>query len=453
MYWNCRCEIRHTPQKPCKFPSIKVVMSRIKRLAKESIWIIVGQLSVAVASLILVRVLTEYLAPAQFGQLALGLTVAGLLNQVVMGGIISGIGRFYSVAIEKQDLDGYLRATLHLQGYATGMMVVIVLILMASMSWLGYSQWISLAAAAMVFSVINGYNSSISAIQTAARERAIVSLHGGLDAWLKILLAVGIVFWLGASSTAVVIGYACSSLFVTLSQLIFLRRTIPQLHTPIQDSQKWMQQIWVYSLPFTSWGIFTWMQQVSDRWALDAFSTTSDVGKYAVLFQLGYTPMVLTTGFCTAFIAPILYQRSGDAKDHERNTNVHRITWRITILSLIVTFFAFIITFALHGWLFDILVASDFRGSSYLLPWVVLAGGFFSSGQILSLKLMSEMRPQALVKPKIFTSLIGVLLNVIGAVIAGIQGVVWAVVAFSVIYFVWMTLLALRVLPVRPVAL
>lgn len=427
-------------------------MLRVKRLAKESIWIIVGQLAVAVASLLLVRLLTEYLAPAQFGELALGLTVAGLVNQVVMGGITSGIGRFYSIANEKQDLDGYLHATLYLQAYATAAVVVIGLILMAIMCWLGYSQWISLAAAALVFSVIGGYNSSISAIQTAARKRAIVALHGGLDAWLKILLAVGIVFWLGASSTAVVIGYICSSLLITVSQLIFLHRTIQLRHTPIQNSQKWMQQIWAYSLPFTTWGIFTWMQQISDRWALDAFSTTGDVGKYAVLFQLGYTPMALITGLCVVFIAPILYQRSGDANDHERNENVHRITWRITHLSLIVTLLAFVITLALHGWLFGILVASNYRGSSYLLPWVVLAGGFFSSGQILSLKLMSEMKPQALLKPKIFTALISILLNIISAALAGIEGVVYSVLAFSVIYFVWISLLGRRVLPVNPVA-
>jgi O-antigen/teichoic acid export membrane protein len=38
-------------------------------------------------ALVLVRVLTEYLTPAQYGQLALGLTVAGLVNQVVMAGM------------------------------------------------------------------------------------------------------------------------------------------------------------------------------------------------------------------------------------------------------------------------------------------------------------------------------------------------------------------------------
>lgn len=419
-------------------------MTRFKRLAKEGSWIVIGQIAVVAGALVLVRVLTEYLAPAQYGQLALGLTVAGLVNQVLMGGIGAGIGRFYSIAAEKQDLGGYLHATRYLLAYATVAVVAIGLILMASLYWLGYSQWIGLAAAALVFSVLSGYNSTLNGIQNAARQRAIVAFHGGLDAWLKILLAVGVVLWLGTSSAAVVIGYACSSLLITVSQLFFLRRTIPQQQTPIHNRQQWAPQIWAYSLPFTTWGAFTWMQQVSDRWALQAFATTSDVGQYAVLFQLGYTPIALITGMAMSFFGPILYQRSGDATDHARNTNVHQIGWRMTHLSLIAALLGFAITFALHERLFGLLVASEYRGSSHLLPWVVLAGGIFAAGQMLALKLMSEMKPSAMTTAKIVTAMIGILLNVIGASLAGMHGVVGAMVAFSGIYFVWMAVLARR---------
>lgn len=421
-----------------------IASPRFHRLVKEGGWIVAGQVASVLAALVLVRVLTEHLEPVQFGQLALGLTVAGLVNQVVMGGVGAGIGRFYSIAAEKQDLGGYLHAIRYFLAYATAAVVAIGLTLMASLYWLDYSQWIGLAAAALVFSVLSGYNSTLSGIQNAARQRAIVAFHGGLDAWLKILLAVGVVLWLGASGTAVVIGYACSSLLITVSQLIFLRRTIPQQHTPIQNRQPWMPQIWAYSLPFATWGAFTWMQQVSDRWALQAFASTSDVGQYAVLFQLGFTPIALITGMAISFWGPILYQRSGAATDHARNANVHRLGWRMTHLSLMVTLLGFVITFALHEWLFNLLVASEYRGSSHLLPWIVLAGGIFAAAQMLALKLMSEMKSSAMTTAKIVTALIGVLLNVIGATLAGMQGVIGALVAFCCIYFVWMAVLASR---------
>ncbi len=420
------------------------MVSRFKRLAKEGIWIVLGQIITFAGALLLVRVLTAYLSPAQYGQLALSLTAASLVNQVLLGGITAGIGRYYSIASEKQELRGYLCASRCLLIYGTAAVVVLGLILLASLYLLGYSQWMGLLVAVLVFSVLTGYNVSLNAIQNAARQRAIVAFHGGLDAWLKIGLAVGFMLLLGISTTAVVIGYACSSFITTVSQLFFLRGTMPRLHTNLPNLQQWVPQIWTFSLPFTTWGAFTWLQQVSDRWALQAFSTSRDVGEYAVLFQLGYTPIALITALATSFLAPILYQRSGDATDYSRNNRVHQIAWTITYLSIFVTLLGFVITFSLHEWLFDLLVANEYRDSSRLLPWVVLAGGLFATAQMLALKLMSEMKLSAMTIVKIVTALIGILLNIVGAALAGMQGVVWALVAFSVIYFSSMVVLALK---------
>ncbi|MEK7323064.1 MAG: oligosaccharide flippase family protein, partial [Pseudomonadota bacterium] len=172
--------------------------NRLRRLAKEGGWIVIGQIATVLGALVLVRVLTEYLEPTQYGQLALGLTIAGLVNQVVMGGVTAGIGRFYSIAAEKNDLPGYLHASCRLMGYATVVTAAIAVVIMAGLLWLGYSQWMGLAAVALVLSILSGYNASLSGIQNAARQRAIVAFHSGLDAWLKILLAVGVMLWLGS---------------------------------------------------------------------------------------------------------------------------------------------------------------------------------------------------------------------------------------------------------------
>lgn len=422
----------------------KLDLPRYHRLAKESSWIVAGQIASVLGALALVRLLTEHLDPAQYGQLALGLTVATLVNQVVLGGISGGICRFYSIAVEKQNLHGYLRDSRRLLGYATLAVVAIGLVLMVGMFCLGYSHWMGLAAAALVFSVLSGFNGTLSGIQNAARQRAVVAFHGGLDAWLKILLAMGVMLWLGNSSIAVVIGYSCSSLLVSVSQLFFLRCTIPQEGMGAGGHTQFIQQMWAYSWPFSVWGIFTWAQLVSDRWALVAFASTDEVGLYAVLFQLGYAPIALVTGMAVTFLGPILYQRSGDTTDHARNANVHRLSWRMTFISLMVTFLGIIIAFTMHEWIFRLLVAVEYRKISYLLPWLVMAGGIFAAGQMLGLKLMSEMKTAKMVSAKIVTALLGVLFNIYGALVAGLPGVVGAVVAFSLIYLAWMIVLASR---------
>lgn len=417
-------------------------MPRFKRLAKEAIWILLGQAISVSGALALVRILTEYLTPNEYGELALGLTVASFVNQVFIGGISNGIGRYYSIAAEKQALSSYLSASCSLLGYATAAIVLLSAILMEGLYWFGYSKWIGLVAAVLTFSVLTGYSTILNSIQNSARQRLTVALHGSLDSWLKILLAIAAMFWLGNSSTSVVIGYAFSSLLIMASQIYFLYRIIPPSLKATTNYQQWTQQIWAFSVPFVTFGSFTWMHQVSDRWALQSFATTTEVGQYSVLFQLGYTPIALITGLIVSFLGPILYQRSGDATDHKRNRSVHKISLRITQCSLFLTLLCFLITCAFHKLLFNLFVADQYRQSSPLLPWLVLAGGLFATGQMLALKLMSEMKLSGLTIAKVITSLIGTILNIFGAAFAGMQGVIAGLLIFSLIYMCWMMILA-----------
>ena len=231
---------------------------------------------------------------------------------------------------------------------------------------------------------------------------------------------------------------------VAASQWYFLRRAIPYSGGISVDSSSWLKQIWRFSLPFMTWGVFTWLQTSSDRWFLGAFAGAENVGLYAVLFQLGYTPVAMVTGMMVDFFSPVLYLRSGDASDLERNRNVHRLVWLITSSCLVLTVLFVLIAFGLHEFIFRHLVAVNYRHASNLLPFLVLAGGLFATGQVLSLKLLSELRSHSLIRVKIITASLGVVLNYVGASLAGLGGIVAAIVAFGAIYLVWMIILTIK---------
>lgn len=418
--------------------------ARIHRLFREGGWIVAGQAASVLGALVLVRVLTAYLDPAEYGQLALGLTLATLVNQVVMGGLIAGIGRFYSIATEKGDLWGYLRAARRMLLVATVVVVGLGTILIGALAVADMHHWLWLVAAILVLSIVSSYNSALNGIQNAARQRAIVALHGGMDAWLKIGLVVGVMLWLGTHSAAVAVGYALSAFIVTLSQFVFLKRLIAKQGASNAHAvnENWAGQMWLFSWPFSVWGVFTWGQQASERWALERFASTSDVGQYTVVFQLGYMPITILLGLVMTLVGPVLYQRSGDTSDLIRNASVQNIAWKVTKFSIALTILGFLAASLWHKWLFHWLVAEPFRESSFLLPWVMLAGGIFSSGQILALKMMSELRSKSLLIAKVATAVLGILANIIGACLYGMEGVIGAGLFFSVIYFCWMVFLA-----------
>ena len=183
---------------------------------------------------------------------------------------------------------------------------------------------------------------------------------------------------------------------------------------------------------------FYWAQAVSDRWALELFSTAKKVGLYAVLFQLGYYPISLAVALATNFLGPIFFQRAGTGNDEKRNADTARLGWRLTWYALGLTSLAFVVALLLHRQIFMIFVGREYASASGMLPWIVLAGGIFAAGQCLTLNLLSTMKTRSMLNPKVFTALIGLALNFIGAYWFGLDGVVLANVAFSVVYFLWM---------------
>jgi O-antigen/teichoic acid export membrane protein len=410
------------------------------------LWLVTGALISVVGSLALVRVLTQYLSPSQYGELALALTVANLINQVVMCGLISGIGRFYSIAKDSDDLQAYLAQSYSLLRVAGIVTLLIGAILLTGVVMTSHTEWAILVVSTIAFSVVSNYNGVYSDIQNAARNRPIVVLNSSLDTILKIAFVFLAAVMLGASSTIIILAYALSSIVVFLSNKALLKYAIsPQRlnkHTNVGSSRNWQGQIWTYAWPFSAWGIFTWAQQASDRWALQVFATTEEVGVFAVLFQLGYVPIIMLSGLLASFLTPIFFSRAGDASDETRNVSVQRINLLVTYTLLALTVLAFFITWAMHTLIFMVFVSPEFRGHSYLLPWFVLAGGLFSTGQMLVLKVLSEVRPRILLTVKIGTALLGLVLNVLGAWLAGIHGVVAALVTFSVVYvlgMLWLT--------------
>jgi len=408
-------------------------------------WILFGSVVSVVGSLVLVRVLTEYLPPSEYGRLTLTLTLGVLVCQVAFTGSMPGIMRFYALAAEKIQLSAYFRASWQMFLYGTGIALVLGGVLLVGLLAWGRGEMAGVTLVAVMFSILAGLNATLSSIQNAARQRQLVAFHGGLDAWLKIALAVLLMRWLDATALHVVVGYTLSMLLVLASQAFFIRRLIPEQSPDLAHCAHWRQQIWKYSRPFVVFNMFTWAQASSDRWALEMLVGTSEVGFYATLLQLGWAPISMLTGLATTLLGPILFARSGDAQDSARNQGVHRLSWQLTTMALALTGLGFIITWWLHSLLFNVLVAAEYREVSYLLPWMVLAGGLFSASQVLGLKMQSELKTHAMTWPKVVASLLGVSFSFGGSYLYGLPGVVGGMVCFSLVNFIWFARLAKRV--------
>ena len=413
------------------------------QLSREGLWVLSGQGMAVLGSLVGIRFLTELLGPENYGELALGLTIATLMNQALLGPLSQGATRFYAPAAEANEIKGYLKAIRHLTFLETGAIGLLLLFAVIGIVLAQRPEDILAIVALFLFSLFNGYTTILSGIQNAARQRIVVAAHQAFASWGRFSIAVVFLLAFRATSTEAMFGYAVASILTASSQIFFFRKIIIRKIRETDTEINWRSNIWSYAWPFSLWGIFTWAQMASDRWSLEFLSTTADVGLYAVLFQLGYYPITMLTDMIVQLLGPVLYQYAGDATDDERIKRTSHITWKLTIWSLVATIAVFVIFMFTHEIVFQIFVAREYFSVSYLLPWVVLGGGIFAAGQTVALNMMSQMRTRALIRVKISTALIGIGLNFLGAWQLGLPGIIIAGIVTSLFYFLYVTIVAL----------
>lgn len=424
---------------------------RLRRIFKEGSLIIIGQIATVAGSFVLIRVLTEYMQPDEYGKLALGLTIATLVNQVATGGVTSGIGRFYSIASKKGDLRGYLRASIWLMGFATLGIIFIANALILGLLAIGQLHWVGLSIAVLVFAILCGFNSAFNSIQNAARQRAIVALHSGLNAWLKIGIAVCMILWSGANSTAVVIGYGLSVFIVTLSQLIFLKRLLRYSKRVFcsESINDWVGQIWSFSWPMMAGGVFNWGYYASQRWALELFASTAEVGKFYALTQIAYTPISIAGSLLMSFLVPILYARAADPKNYESINNVRSVVFKITGLSVGGTLLLAGIAYFFHVKIFGLLVAKQYQTMSIFMPIVIIASGLLQSSISLGSILTTSNQTRAVLPLAVYGNMLIIITNLILTKYFGIMGLLISMVLSSMLHFSWMIYIIHHVTMVR----
>lgn len=413
-------------------------------LGREFLWVVVGQGTAAVGALLGVRLLTQLLPPGAYGELALGLTGATLAQQALFSPLSASVLRYFAVAREAGALGPYLSSVWTLARAAVLLLLVAGTLVVGLVVLLGAHGWLGLVAGAVAFAVVVGLYSLLDGLQNAARQRAVVAWHDGATPWVRFLLAAALVTAVGATGGVALTGFVAATAALLASQWWFYRRRVCRLAKAGagEERARWRGALLAYGWPFATWGLFSWAQVASDRWALQAFASTEAVGLYAVLFQTGYYPMTLLSTLLSQLLVPIMFAKAGDGSDPDRFGDAHRMNRRLLVVMATFTVAGVAAAALFHRPLFAVLVAPEYRATSSLLPAMVAAGGLFACGQAASLTLLSATASRGLVPPKIVTGMLGTAFNATGAAIWGVPGVVAAGVATTAFYMGWVVLLA-----------
>lgn len=429
-------------------------MSRVSGVLGELLWVGGGQAVAVAGSLVGVRLLTHYLPPQIYGEMALALTGGMLLQNIFTGPCCNAIQRFYAPAKDERRIGAYLVAGRRLFLEAVGASLASTLVVVLALGAAGQFRWIPLVSVASLLALVSGCGSFLDTLQNAARHRKVVAWHQGLGQWARFLLVIGVVQLFGTSSFSALAGTCAGAAIVLLSQAFFLRRFVvaecaaTPLGAPANNHQL-VAEMRRYAWPFLAWGVFGWIQSSADRWALGVGATAEDVGLFAVLAQLGLGPITLLTGIVLQLISPILYDRAGAGTDETRVARAININHRLFLATLALTLAAVVVMWFLHAMIFRWLTAPVYWKVSHLLPWISLGGGLFAAAQVLSLSLLCKFDSKVLLWPKICTALLATGLYFAVAPHYGIDGVVYVGLLASATYVAWVYYLTAKRAPRR----
>ena len=381
--------------------------NRVARIGAEATWVAAGQLLAFLGGFATIKLLTGELGPAAYGQLALGISAAGVVHMFVYGPIEQIALRFVSVYRERGRLDllfGSLRMFHIYAAVIVGSGIVVITSVLLAVAG---GSWSKLILLALLLGMANGISTTLSSLQSALRRRAWVAFFQASDIWLRLLLAVGGLAWIEGTADIALGGFCLAAITTTIIQFIWTMRSPlirPHLAaSSMQDARSMrdtLSELTAYGRPYIAFAAFAWFSTYCDRWLILAYLDEKAVGIYAAVFQIANAPIALFLGVTNQFLVPLIFDRAGGATTQSQiHSSTRLLNWATVAYVLVLAGIVGTAAIAAEP-LVKLLTSSEFSAHAEIL-WVVCLGlSLSSTAQLLVIKGLSHGRPQHYVLPK-----------------------------------------------------
>ena len=401
----------------------------------EAFWVMTGQVLGALGALVGIRILTAYMSPAEYGMLSLLVSFASVVQYAPGLAFSDTAMRFYPIAASTARLPEYLmilRQAFIKFAFLFGAGGAIFFLffyreLSIPLSWLFPTTIFSIASVAhlLLLGIFNG-----------ARARRTVAFLQLWVEWNRFFLA-GLFVWLfHASVFWAMSGFAFGISLIVCFGLLLLQRYKMISESLTDQCSSLRADMFNYCWPLLISGLLIWVAMFVDRWALGLFSSVEEIGKYFVLYQLGFLPGLLGAQALRQFISPLFFDRLSQVKTRAERNQVYKVNFITAHTMLGLSLFLFVIALASHKFIFSVLVGETYRSVSFLWPYMVLAGGITISSSGLLVTLFADMRTKLIIPMKLTSTILVTGCVMVGAKVYGISGVVFGVLFFAMLEFV-----------------
>jgi O-antigen/teichoic acid export membrane protein len=412
----------------------------MRRIHPELLWSAAAQAGSLVGGLVAIKVTTSLLGPAEYGQLAVALSIVGITSVCLYGPVVQAASRFYAVAHFGGRMRDYVRTLTRLLVLCAALVAVVAISIgLPAWAMTGVAGLLT-AMAIAVYAIVSGSQAILVATYNAARRRRIAAAGQIAEAALRPMLIALLIVWLGGVAEVALAAYGLTAL-VILTMLVILIRpsalldgTSPQgavvrRGEPVRVPREMLRYTWA----FLVFGVAGALGSHGERLLLIAWVPWKAVGIYAAMSQLAGLPTAFLLGVINQFYFPLVFQNMARERPHPAAFVSRGYARYLTASLLVIALGAAAVT--LFGeQILALVTTEDFGGYEGAL-WVLAASaGVFHIGQQLTLEGLAANRPARYIIPKLLHSISVVGLALVLVPRYGIIGMAWASLFGAAIY-------------------
>lgn len=419
------------------------IIKKISSHKKNILTIFAGQTFAALGTLVGVRLLTEFISPALFGEYKLLLAGISLASGILIRPFIQFSMREYHDADKQGLLLQFIASTRTILRYYILLILLSAGILIAS--FLYFSMSLSYLAIFMILGTFALRNSieferALSVTGNKQTQASIVSVARN---WLPPIAIITTVILTHNESVYTMF----SSTAAVLAIIYFIQLSINFTTTPIKytpsSTANYMtiaRSAFRFGAPLASVGLLSWLVHESDRFFLAYYHSDRVVGLYSAAYGLVSAPFTLVAGSIAQFLYPIMFRVSAE-NDHKKRLNIMKA---MLITTSVISLLGVILVGLFDEQIAWIALGKNYREeATHLLLWIALGYSFIAISFSFDLAAYGSKRTLDMSISYGISAMINVVLNIIlipdygamGAVIATLISLFCYLLVIAVLFF------------------
>lgn len=357
------------------------------KIASEKLVVVVGRVIEALGSLVFLKMLASAATKDDVGIYLLASSVLAVLLTVSFSAFDQGLLRNVS--------DYRTRAELSAR-YCAMLFAYIVIGISLSAIFSGaftktnFAQALQPVLAPLaLWLVCEAIKNLSQTVANGMRSRTLVATASAVDYACRILLLAWFSKDTEVSPSTIIILLVISSISASATYLLGQRNLLSRFSW--FDVRNTLLESIRFSWPMMVWGLFGWLQNMSNRWLLNHYTDLSAVAEYGILVSIASFPVTALLGLVVTYVVPILYEQESANKASSRQRVRKVALSMLPVCSLMV-----LVTAIWHHEIIELLSSADYTTHSAMLPIVMAAICFSATCSVLTYAVYAQRRVSSL---------------------------------------------------------